>query len=126
MISNQKSTIREIDSAYKQQREQELAIQQKKRRGLMKRLTAIGILGALFAAIGGILLYNQMVLTTEKNEEKAALELELEQLKAEQQYLEQEIVNYNDLDYIAEIARRDYFFTKKGETLFTLPNTSSD
>ena len=36
-----------------------------------------------------------------------------------------DIENFNDLDYIAEIATRNIFLTKPGETLFKLPESST-
>ncbi|UTW70561.1 septum formation initiator family protein [Anaerobacillus sp. HL2] len=32
-----------------------------------------------------------------------------------------EIKNLNDLEYISEIARRDYYLTKPGEIIFKVP-----
>ncbi|GAF66506.1 cell division protein DivIC [Bacillus sp. TS-2] len=126
MIENRRTSIREIDSAYKKQREQELALQQKKRRGLIKRLSAIGIVGGAFATIAFMFIFNQHSTLAEKQEEKLTLENEVQQLLTEEKKLQQDIINYNDIDYIEEIARRDYFLTKEGETLFTLPSKSTD
>ncbi|WP_273717204.1 FtsB family cell division protein [Alkalihalobacillus pseudalcaliphilus] len=126
LVSKRHSAVRDMDTAYKQQREMELDVARKKRRGLVKRLSALGAISVVLALIGGVMLFNQLTLASEKQEQKVALEQKLESLLAEEQFLEQEIINYNDPDYIAEIARRDLFYTKEGEILFTLPKTSTD
>jgi cell division protein DivIC len=115
-----------MDSQYIEKREQELEFQAKKRRGLIRRLSVLGIFGFILAGIASVTFYAQASTINEKQEEKQALEQELELLKAEEKRLEQEIINYNDLDYIAEIARRDYYLSKPGETLFKLPDSSAD
>ncbi|ADC49714.1 MULTISPECIES: FtsB family cell division protein [Alkalihalophilus] len=126
MVTKRSSTVREMDSQYIEKREQELEFQAKKRRGLIRRLSVLGIFGFILAGIASVTFYAQASTINEKQEEKQALEQELELLKAEEKRLEQEIINYNDLDYIAEIARRDYYLSKPGETLFKLPDSSAD
>ncbi|WP_227939114.1 FtsB family cell division protein [Alkalihalobacillus deserti] len=126
MVSNQTSRVREMDKAYIQQREQELELEERKRRGLFRRLTALAIIIIALGTVGFVTIYAQAHSLEEKREEKLALDQRLEQLKAEEQRLNQDIANYNDLDYIAEIARRDYYLSKPGETLFKLPDSSSN
>ena len=126
MVSNQTSRVREMDKAYIQQREQELELEKRKRRGLFRRLSALAIIILFLGTVGFVTIYAQAQSLEEKKQEKLALEQEIEQLIVEEKQLKQDIINYNDLDYIAEIARRDYFLTKPGETLFKLPNSQSN
>ncbi|MCM2677722.1 FtsB family cell division protein [Alkalicoccobacillus plakortidis] len=125
-MANRKPTIRELDSAYIKQREQEKQLQHKRKRGLMRRLTTLGIIGFIIIGIVSATLIAQASAINEKKEEQAALKEEQEALIAEQERLEQEIENYNNPDYIGEVLRRDYFLTRPGETLYKLPESSSD
>ncbi|SFF03649.1 FtsB family cell division protein [Alteribacillus iranensis] len=122
---SEKKKVTEINQPYvkKQAREQERlqAIAEKHRRGLIRRLTALGITGVAIAVVFTVILVSQWSMLEAKKTERAALETQLEELQAEESRLKQEVQNYNDLDYIAEIARRDYYLTKPGETLFKLP-----
>ena len=122
---SEKKKVTEINQPYvkKQAREQERlqAITEKHRRGLIRRLTALGITGVAIAVVFTVILVSQWSMLEAKKTERAALETQLEELQAEESRLKQEVQNYNDLDYIAEIARRDYYLTKPGETLFKLP-----
>ncbi len=126
MVTNRSSRVREMDKAYIQQREQEIELQSKKRRGLMRRLSALALIAFALGCIGFVTIYAQAGTLEEKEQERLALEEQLHQLQMEEQRLHQDIKNYNDLDYIAEIARRDYYLSKPGETLFKLPESSSD
>jgi cell division protein DivIC len=126
MVKKQPSRIREIDSQYIQQHEQNLEMQKRKRRGLVRRLVAIGIVSVLLCVFAFMTLQTQAKMLEDIQQEKIALEQKLDELHAEQEFLEQEIKNYNDEEFIAEIARRDYYMTKPGETLFKLPKSSSD
>ncbi|WP_240377877.1 FtsB family cell division protein [Bacillus piscicola] len=127
MISEKKK-ITEINQPYvmKQSKEQEKlqAIRDKRRRGLVRRLTALAAVGVMIAVVFTVILVSQWSTIEAKQAEKEELENKLEELQVEEKRLKQEVKNYNDLDYIAEIARRDYYLTKPGETLFKLPETS--
>ncbi|MCM3715800.1 FtsB family cell division protein [Halalkalibacter oceani] len=126
MSANRATRVRTLDKAYTEQREQEIQFQSKKRRGLIRRLSALAILAVILGCVGVATIYAQTGSLEEKRQEKVALEEQLRQLQAEEQRLEQEIENYNNMDYIAEVARRDYYLSKPGETLFKLPEHSSD
>ncbi|MBM0067765.1 FtsB family cell division protein [Alkalicoccobacillus gibsonii] len=125
-MANRKPTIRELDSAYIKQREQEKQLQLKRKRGLMRRLTVLGFVGFIILGIVSATLITQAKSIGEKKEEQATLQEEHDALIAEQEKLEQDIQNYNNPDYIGEVLRRDYFLTRPGETLYKLPESSSD
>ncbi|MFC0472894.1 septum formation initiator family protein [Halalkalibacter kiskunsagensis] len=126
MVTNRTSRVREMDKSYIQQREQELELEARKRRGLFRRLTVLAIVALTLGSIGFVTLYAQANSLEEKRQEKLTLEDELKQLQLQEQRLREDIKNYNDLDYIAEVARRDYYLSKPGETLFKLPEPSSN
>ncbi|WP_100405943.1 FtsB family cell division protein [Bacillus solitudinis] len=121
MVTKRSSMVREMDTAYIQQKEQEFEQQSKKRRGLIRRLSVLGIIASCLVCLAFVTIYAQANTIEDKEMEKLALEKQLVHLQAEEKKLEQDIDNYNDLDYIAEIARRDYYLSKPGETLFKLP-----
>jgi cell division protein DivIC len=62
----------------------------------------------------------------------AALQKELDQkketliqLKVEEELLHREIKNLGDYDYVAELARREFFLSKENEIIFVLPTKDS-
>lgn len=126
MLTNRSTRVQAMDESYIKQREQEMERQLKKRRGLRRRLSVLAVIAFALGCISFVALYSQAAAFEEKKLEKAQLTEQLEQLQAEEKRLHQDIKNYNDLDYIAEIARRDYYLSKPGETLFKLPESSSN
>lgn len=126
MLANRSARVRAMDESYVKQREQELERQEKRKRGLRRRLSVLAVIAFTLGCISFVTIYAQAATVEEKNLQKAELEVQLEELQAEEKRLYQDIKNYNDLDYIAEIARRDYFLSKPGETLFKLPEPSSN
>ncbi|GAE27702.1 cell division protein DivIC [Halalkalibacter wakoensis JCM 9140] len=126
MVTDRTSRVREMDKSYIQQREQELELAARKRKGLFRRLSVLAIVVIALGSIACVSLYTQASMLDEKRQEQVVLEEQLRQLQVEETQLREDVVNYNDLDYIAEIARRDYFLTKPGETLFKLPGSSSN
>lgn len=125
MIANKKK-VTKIHESYIQAKEQEQLMIKKRRRGLYRRLIALGSVGVIIAVIFTVTLVSQMMTLHSKEEEKILLQEQLKSLQAEQARLERDIENYNDLNYIADIARKDYYLTKPGETLFRVPEKSSD
>ncbi|MFB5663764.1 septum formation initiator family protein [Alteribacillus sp. HJP-4] len=129
MLSNKKK-VTEINKPYvkEQKREQQRqeAYAEKRRRGLIRRMTALAAVAALIAIVFTVILVSQWSTMEAKKSEKAEMENQYEQMQAEEIQLKQDVKNYNDLDYIAEIARRDYYLTKPGETLYKVPDESAD
>lgn len=62
----------------------------------------------------------QRILYTEKQEQYEQMENHLADLKTEETVLLEEIDLLNDEEYVLEIARTNYFFSKKGEMIFKI------
>ncbi|WP_246031904.1 FtsB family cell division protein [Salibacterium salarium] len=128
MVSEKKK-VTKINQSYVQEQEKKQervkTASSKHRRGLVRRLTALSLAGVALVVVFTIILTSQWSTLEAKKSERSQLESEMSQLQAKESELKQEIENYNDLDYIAEVARRDYYLTKPGETLFKIPDDSA-
>ncbi|WP_188207353.1 FtsB family cell division protein [Alkalibacillus aidingensis] len=120
--SRQKNNVAKLDTKYTQQQEQYLERKDREKRLLMRRLIAFGIL--FFVIVGSLSAYyiQQKSVFQNKQEEYRELEEELEAYQEENESLTREIELLNDVDYLLQIARKDYFFSKEGEIIFTLPD----
>lgn len=118
--------IREMNSHYKEEREAIMQRQFKKRKGFYRRLGLLGVFVVIVFSLTFLSLHSKNRALGEKQETKERLETKLAQLQLEEQNLVDEIEKLNDLEYIAEVARRDYFLTKPGEIIFKLPAQSAD
>ena len=120
-MKNPSNNVRRIKSDYVAEHE---AIQEKlarRRKGIIRRLTAVTLGVFMFIGFATYTIYNQGAFIQEQQAEKNRLEEELQVLQQEEEELSDVIKNLYDPDYIAEIARRDFYLTKPGETLFQVP-----
>ncbi|PPA68545.1 FtsB family cell division protein [Jeotgalibacillus proteolyticus] len=98
-----------------------------------KRLIRRLSLFIVFAVVVSGLLISSMVtranVLEEKQAQKVQLDEQLVQLKKDEKKLNNEIEKLNDDEYIAKLARRDYFLSDEGEIIFNIPEdgqTASD
>jgi cell division protein DivIC len=112
--------ITELQSQYMQQQERQLQLSKRRKRGLFRRLVMIGLLVIISSAIMVTTIFNQSSAIEEKREELKSLEKQLTGLEKEEKILREEIVKLNDDEYIAKIARRDYFLSDDNEIIFNI------
>ncbi|OIJ17539.1 hypothetical protein BKP37_03350 [Anaerobacillus alkalilacustris] len=126
MNSAQQRNVRELNSHYNEQHDKKIEQKSISNKGLVRRLSALGLFVATVMVATVITLQSQHTVLSQKIEKKQYLENELVQLQLVERDLIDEIENLNSLEYIAEIARRDYFLTKPGEIIFKLPTITAD
>ncbi|MBS2967278.1 septum formation initiator family protein [Metabacillus sp. KIGAM252] len=122
MSAERSHKVTQLQSQYMQQQERNDQILKRRKRGLFRRLTVFGAIVALFAIFIITGMINQSAALSEQAEQKDKLTGELNDLKKEQSMLEEEIGKLNDDDYIAELARRDYFLSGENEIIFSSPD----
>ena len=71
-------------------------------------------------------LISQSSVLEKKGAEHGELKQELAGLKKKQVILNEEIVKLNDDEYIAKLARRDYFLSEGDEIIFNLPEMEKE
>jgi cell division protein DivIC len=79
----------------------------------------------VFATVMSYLMITSFVsqshILDKKVAQKRQLEQELTALKKQQEILKEDIVKLNDDDYLAKLARKEYFFSENGEIIFNIP-----
>ncbi|RKQ33036.1 FtsB family cell division protein [Oceanobacillus halophilus] len=121
-MSSQKKTVTKIDSNYMEQYDVYIERQKRKKQRLIRRLVLFSLVTLVI--IGSMAGYHvkQRVLHAEKQEQYEQLEKELAELKQEEENLKEEINLLNNEDYVLDIARTNYFLSKEGELIFTIPD----
>lgn len=121
-----KKNIARIENKYVQQREKAGIAESRKRKLLFRRLAVF----ALFASVISYLMIStyisQSAALEKKQTEKDQLEQKLASLQKKQEILDEEIVKLNDDEYIAKLARKEYFLSEKNEIIFNLPKEKKD
>ena len=121
-----KRNIAKIKNQYVQQREKAGIAETRKRKLLFRRLAVF----ALFASVISYLMISTFITQSaaleKKQAEKERLEQKLAGLQKKQEILDEEIVKLNDDEYIAKLARKEYFLSEKNEIIFNLPKEKKD
>jgi cell division protein DivIC len=96
--------------------------QKKKKKRLTRRLVLFSIV--VLIAFGSMAAYhvNQRIVHAEKKEQYEQAQEKLASLKKEEDNLGDEIKLLKDEDYVLDIARTNYFFSKDGELIFKIPD----
>ncbi len=81
-------------------------------------LLAVGMLVFLFWA--GSEWFDQQAVIEDQQADLAKVRAEAEAATERHRELQEQIDRLHDPDYIAEVARRDYFLTKEGEMIFNV------
>lgn len=126
MGSARKRKVAKIESPYVTQQEKKVQTTVNKRRGLVRRLTFYAVCAAIISVLAVSTLVSQAAMLTEKEHKKEKLQTRLSELKKTEELLNEEIVKLNDEEYIAKLARRDYFLSDKGEIIFTIPKKKEE
>ncbi|AZB41201.1 hypothetical protein CEF21_01995 [Bacillus sp. FJAT-42376] len=122
MSAERSHKVTQLQSQYMQQQERNDQIIKRRKRGLYRRLAVFGVVVAIFAIFIITGMINQSASLAEQSEQKDKLSSQLKDLKKEQNLLQEEIGKLNDDDYIAELARRDYFLSGENEIIFSSPD----
>jgi cell division protein DivIC len=98
----------------------------KKRKLLYRRLTAFVLMAGLTLFFLISTYMSQISALEKKEEEMRKLQKQLSKLETQQQILEEEVVKLNDDEYIAKLARKEYFLSEDNEIIFNLPEKEEE
>lgn len=123
-MSMKKKTVTRIHSDYMQQYDAYIERNQRRKQRLIRRLVLFSLL--VVFTVGSMATYHmkQRALQAEKQEQYKELEEQLAILKNEEKNYLEEIDLLNNEEYVLEIARTNYFFSKKGELIFKILDES--
>lgn len=119
-MAQKNETIARIKSSYMKQYDAHLERQKRRRKRLLRRLVLFSV--TVVILFGSLALYhiNQRTVYSEKKAEYEQLTEQLANLEKQEENLIEEINLLNDDEYILDIARTNYFLSKKGELIFQI------
>lgn len=121
-MSVEKSSVTRMHTNYMKQYDAYVERQRLRKKRLYRRLVFFSIIAVL--AIGSMTVYHlkQRSLHAEKQEQYEELQEQLASLQHTESNLTEEISLLKNEEYILEIARSNYFFSKEGELIFKIPD----
>ncbi|EEO9624694.1 septum formation initiator family protein [Listeria monocytogenes] len=120
-----KSKVARIENRYIKDTATMKKTRSRRRIALFRRLAFMAI---IFAVVGGLLTitYTKQVLTLkEKKEKQLQVDKKMVAMKDEQDSLNEQIKKLHNDDYIAKLARSEYYLSKDGEIIFNIPEENS-
>lgn len=114
-------TVTKLQSGYVQQHERNEMIALKRKKLIFRRLFVFFLFAAFISYFMISTLVSQASTLDEIKAEQKQVNEELKALMKSETILKEEIVKLNDDEYIAKLARKDYFLSEKGEIIFTIP-----
>jgi cell division protein DivIC len=119
--ANRKSNIAKLQTNYALQQEESQISVARRKKVLYRRLTVFFALAAIVSYFMISTLISQNSVLANKAKEVEQLEADLDSLKQDEVLLKEEILKLNDDEYIAKLARKEYFLSEDNEIIFTLP-----
>jgi cell division protein DivIC len=114
--------VAKIQSTYVMQQEFAEISTTRKRKLLLRRLSMFLTFAVFISYFMISSFLAQATNLDTKIAQKKQLEKQLVGLKKQQDILKDDIVKLNDDDYIAKLARKEYFFSDKNEIIFNIPD----
>lgn len=119
-------TVTKLNSVHVQKHDAHMDRQKRKKQRLIRRLVLFSIFVAVVFASFTVIHVKQRHVQAEKREQLVQMEKKYAALKKDGKNLQEEVKLLKDEDYVLEIARTNYFFSKKGELIFKIPDDDPD
>jgi cell division protein DivIC len=118
--------VAKIQSSYVLQQEFAEISTTRKRKLLLRRLSLFLTFAVFISYFMVSSFLSQATNLDTKIAQKKQLDKQLVGLKKQQDILKEDIVKLNDDDYIAKLARKEYFFSDKNEIIFNIPDKKKE
>ncbi|MGG0669077.1 FtsB family cell division protein [Sporosarcina koreensis] len=115
------TTVASIETEYVRSLRKKENWRNKQKKRLQRKLFIYAVIA--FAVFGGLtnMYIQQQQTLQEKEQQKVETLAKLDEVKEEQDLLKKQLVKLDDDDYIAKLARKEYFLSDKNEIIFTVP-----
>jgi cell division protein DivIC len=120
-----KHNITKLQTNYALKKEESQISIARRKKGLYRRLTVFFVFAVAVAYLMISTMISQNSALANKTDEKEQLKKQLVAMKKDEVLLKEEIVKLNDDEYIAKLARKEYFLSDDNEIIFTLPETEN-
>jgi cell division protein DivIC len=93
---------------------------------LFRRLGAFAVIVVLVMGWLTLTMFDKSQALAAKENKKAEVLQALEQVQDEQEMLKSQILKLNDDEYIAKLARKEYFLSEDNEIIFAIPENEEN
>ncbi|QCR30765.1 septum formation initiator family protein [Lysinibacillus sp. SGAir0095] len=125
MVKRQKrqfNNVRALENDYVRSTETHAKYSKKQKVRIRRRLLVFGLLASVILVLLVSTTISQNKRLAEKQELKEDVVTKLDEVKEQQDMLSLQIAKLEDDEYIAKLARKEYFLSDNGEIIFTIPD----
>jgi len=115
------NNVRTLENDYVRSTETHAQYSKKQKVRIRRRILVFGLLASIFLVFLVSMSITQNKRLAEKQQQKEQVVAELAEVKERQHMLNLQIKKLEDDDYIAKLARKEYFLSDDGEIIFTIP-----
>ncbi|SOC26375.1 cell division protein DivIC [Ureibacillus xyleni] len=121
-IKTQQNNVRTLENDYVRSSEYKANYSKQKKIRFRRRMFVFGIIAfaTLFFLIKTNIHQNERL--AQKEQQKEEVLAQLEEVKERQELLNLQIAKLEDDEYIAKLARKEFFLSEDGEIIFTIPD----
>ena len=125
MVKRQKrqfNNVRALENDYVRSTETHANYSKKQKVRIRRRLLVFGLLASVILVLLVSTTISQNKRLAEKQQLKEDVVTKLDEVKEQQDMLSLQIAKLEDDEYIAKLARKEYFLSDNGEIIFTIPD----
>lgn len=115
------NNVRTLENDYVRTTETHVQYSKKQKVRIRRRILVFGLFAAIIIVGLVSTSFTQNKRLAEKQQQKEKVMAELAEVKEQQDMLNLQIAKLEDDDYIAKLARKEYFLSDEGEIIFTIP-----
>ena len=126
--NNRKSpaTIASINKEYVQSLQQKVDRKKARKVRLYRRLAVFAVAALLILGFFTHSFFEQKNILALKEQEKAEMLANLKEVEDEQEMMINQLAKLEDDEYIAKLARQEYFLSDSNEIIFSMPNKKAE
>ncbi|WP_445683674.1 FtsB family cell division protein [Sporosarcina sp. FSL K6-3457] len=115
------ATVATIQTEYVRSQQKKANRKNARKVKLYRRLTVFAVIVAItFGGLTQMLIKQKQVLAA-KEQQQVEMLSQLEVVQEEQEMLKRQLAKLDDDDYIAKLARKEYFLSENNEIIFSVP-----
>lgn len=115
------ATVASIETEYVRSLQKKASRKNARKVKLFRRLTVFAVIVAVtFGGLTHALIKQKQVLAA-KEQQQVEMLAQLEVVQKEQEMLKRQLVKLDDDNYIAKLARKEYFLSESNEIIFAVP-----
>lgn len=124
--SRKQNRVKSLQNDYFYETDSQMKALKRQKIGFRRRMIVFGIVATVLLTLLITTYINQTKTLAEKKKLKEEVEQELQLAKEKQEKLNLQIEKLNDDEYIAKLARKEYFLSDEGEIIFTIPEEDEE